>query len=189
MAEQLERIVIHDMKDLHNWLRLNHAERTSVWLITGKKHTAYYLSYDEIIDTLLCWGWVDSRTLKVDEDWRGLLIAPRNPKSAWSAINKGKVARLRAEGRMTPAGEALVTAAQANGMWDFLDDVERLEVPQDLAEALGGLHAVWDAWPRSVKRGTLEWIKTAKQVQTRAKRIAHVAEAAAEGQRPAPFRR
>ena len=90
---------------------------------------------------------------------------------------------------MTPAGEALITAAQANGMWNFLDDVERLEVPDDLHAALSGAMEVWAGYPRSVKRGTLEWIKTAKRPDTRAKRIADVANSAANGLRPTPFRR
>ncbi len=185
----LPRVEIRSHADLNVWLERNHATSGSVWLITWKKHSDHYVSYDEIIDELLCWGWVDSRTLRVDADRSGLLIAPRNPKSAWSAINKAKVARLRADGRMQPPGEALIAAAQGNGMWSFLDDVERLEVPDDLADALGDLRAVWEGWPRSVKRGTLEWIKTAKQAPTRAKRIADVVQSATEGQRPSPFRR
>jgi uncharacterized protein YdeI (YjbR/CyaY-like superfamily) len=128
-------------------------------------------------------------TGSVDADRAKIRISPRNPKSAWSAVNKDKVARMRAEGRMQPAGEALIAAAEANGMWSFLDDVERLEVPGDLAAALGDLRPVWDGWPRSVKRGTLEWIKTARTPPTRAKRIADVRDSAAQGLRPSPFRR
>ncbi|MCF6444177.1 YdeI/OmpD-associated family protein [Nereida sp. MMG025] len=41
----------------------------------------------------------------------------------------------------------------------------------------------------AVKRGTLEWIKTAKQPRTRAARIADVASSAAAGRRPKPYRR
>lgn len=59
---------------------------------------------------------------------------------------------------MTPAGEALIAAAQRNGMWCFLDDVERLEVPADLGAALytADLRTAWEAYPRSVKPGTDE---------------------------------
>lgn len=187
-GKETDHVRVRTLKELSSWLSANHASGQSVWLLTGKKHTNHYLDYGDIIDELLCWGWVDSRTKRIDDDWRGMLVSPRNPGSAWSAINKGKVDRLRAEGRMTAAGEALVMAAQANGMWDFLDDVERLEVPSDLAAALAGLELVWDGWPRSVRRGTLEWIKTAKRPETRVKRIAEVAQAAREGQRPAQFR-
>ncbi|MEM1152413.1 MAG: YdeI/OmpD-associated family protein, partial [Pseudomonadota bacterium] len=89
---------------------------------------------------------------------------------------------------MTPAGEAAIARAQANGMWSFLDDVERLEVPDDLSQALGDARPVFDAYPRSVKRGVLEFIKTAKRAETRAKRIRELAEDASAGMRPRNFR-
>lgn len=185
----MQEIEIKSLAELAAWLAANHAESKSVWLITYKKHTDHYVSYGEAIDELLCWGWVDSVSRRVDEDRSKLRISPRNPKSAWSAVNKEKVGRLRAEGRLRPRGEALIEAAQSNGMWEFLDDVERLVVPEDLRRALGSLIAVWEDWPRSVKRGSLEWVKTAKTAPTREKRIRDIAESAANGQRPSPFRR
>ncbi len=184
-----DAVEVRSVADLRDWLAANHATAGTVWLVSWKKHTPHYVSTGELIDELLCWGWVDSVTGSVDADRAKIRISPRNPKSAWSAVNKDKVARMRAEGRMQPAGEALIAAAEANGMWSFLDDVERLEVPGDLAAALGDLRPVWDGWPRSVKRGTLEWIKTAKTPPTRAKRISDVRDSAAQGLRPSPFRR
>lgn len=89
---------------------------------------------------------------------------------------------------MTPAGEAAIARAKANGMWEFLDDVERLEVPDDLARALGSATAQWEAYPRSVKRGMLEFIKTAKRSTTREKRIRELVEDASRGLRPRNFR-
>ncbi len=187
-AESAPRVEVKNRADLRAWLEANHARAPSVWLVTFKKHTPHYLSYDDLISELLCWGWIDSQTRKVDDDRTSVLIAPRNPKSAWSAVNKVKVAEARADGSMTPAGEALITVAQSNGMWTFLDDVERLEVPEDLCEALGDLDG-WEAYPRSIKRGTLEWIKTAKTAPTRAKRIEDVRLSLRDGLRPSPFRR
>ena len=183
-------VEVRSRAELRAWLSGNHATSGSVWPVVWKKHTDHYLPWGEAVSELLCWGWVDSVTRKVDADRSGYRIAPRNPKSAWSAVNKAKVEEARAQGLMTPAGEAAIAAAQANGMWGFLDDVERLEVPEDLAAALTGAKGSegWDAYPRSVKRGTLQWIKTAKTAKTRAARIAETAEAAATGRRPKPFR-
>lgn len=187
--EDAPKIEARSRADLRVWLEAHHAEGHSVWLVTWKKHTDHYLDYGTIIEELLCWGWIDSQTRSVDADRTSVLIAPRNPKSAWSAINKDKVETARASGAMTPAGEAAIAAAQANGMWDFLDDVERLERPTDLTQAIAGHLDGWEAYPRSVKRGTLEWIKTAKTDATRAKRIADVAASLRSGLRPSPFRR
>ncbi|MEO0357561.1 MAG: YdeI/OmpD-associated family protein, partial [Pseudomonadota bacterium] len=118
-----------------------------------------------------------------------LRISPRNPRSAWSAVNKAKVAENRAAGLIMPAGEAAIDRAVANGMWVFLDDVERLELADDMVAALGSLRQNWDAYPKSVKRGTLEWIKTAKRAPTRAARIDDVVQSLAAGLRPSPNRR
>ena len=187
-ADDRPRIEIRSRAELRNWLSEHHRQTASVWLVLWKKHTDHYLEFGEMIEELLCWGWVDSRSRGVDADRTSVLISPRDPGSAWSAPNKAKVEAMRASGAMTPAGEALISAAKANGMWEFLDDVERLERPADLDTALGDRTPGWEAYPRSVKRGVLEWIKRAKTDATRAKRIAEVVRALDQGKRPGPFR-
>ncbi len=189
-APQLPEIAVASRGDLRDWLRSHHAESGSVWLVTWKLPDPRHVPFGEFVEELLCWGWVDSRTRGIDAARSSVLVSPRNPASAWSAVNKQKVVKARTTGAMTPSGEAVITAAVENGAWAFLDDVERLEVPGDLARALApdGM-AGWEAWPRHVKRGTMEWVKTAKRAPTRDKRIAEVATAIAEGRRPAPFAR
>ncbi|MEO0943565.1 MAG: hypothetical protein AAFY06_01810, partial [Pseudomonadota bacterium] len=113
---------------LRNWLASHHAQTASVWLVTFKKAHPDYLPWGDVVAELLCWGWVDSSVRKVDEDRMKHLISPRKESSAWSAVNKALVEKMRKAGRMQPSGEAKITAAKANGMWEFLDDVERLEV-------------------------------------------------------------
>lgn len=190
-AKDAPILTIRTRADLRTWLAANHATHGSVWLATYKKHHPDYLAYEPVVEELLCWGWIDSVTRTLDADLSMILISRRNPKSAWSAINKAHVLRARASGAMTAAGEALIATAQANGMWAFLDDVERLEVPPDLATALelSGTTAFWTALPRSIKRGTLEWLKTAKTLETREKRIADITGSATQNLRPSPFRR
>ncbi|MCU0910695.1 MAG: YdeI/OmpD-associated family protein [Rhodobacteraceae bacterium] len=190
-ADDAPILTVRSRADLRDWLAAHHAESGPVWLASYKKRHPDYMPYEPLVEELLCWGWIDSVTRALDADRSMILIAPRNPKSAWSAINKAHVDRAVASGAMTPAGLAKVEAAKASGMWTFLDDVERLEVPPDLAAALDGdgLRAVWGGWPRSVRRGTLEWIKTAKTAPTRAARISEVTGSATQGLRPKPFRR
>jgi len=189
-ADDAPILTVRDRAELRAWLAGNHAGRGPVWLATYKKHHPDYLAYDPVVEELLCWGWIDSVTRALDADRAMVLIASRKPGSAWSARNKAHVATARASGAMTPAGEAAVTRAVENGMWTFLDDVERLEEPADLVAALSGpSRAGWEGYPRSIRRGTLEWIKTARTAPTRAARIAEVAASAAAGLRPKPFRR
>lgn len=176
--------------DLRDWLSAHHATSGTVWLASPKRPHPGYIPYDELVEELIAWGWIDSLPRAIDAATSANLIARRNPKSAWSAVNKAHAERARAKGIMSPAGEAAVAAAQANGQWDFLNDVEALTIPPDLDAALtDAARATWDGYPRSIKRATLEWIKTAKTSPTRADRIADVAESAAQGLRPKPFRR
>ena len=53
--------------------------------------------------------------------------------SVWAASNRERVARLEREGRMRPAGRAVVERAQADGSWSVLIPAERGEIPDDLA--------------------------------------------------------
>ncbi|QYZ68236.1 YdeI/OmpD-associated family protein [Neotabrizicola shimadae] len=182
-------VTVRSRSELRAWLADHHGEKGPAWLACHRPHHPDFLGAEPATEELLCWGWINSIPRALDADRSMILISPRKPGSAWSAVNKRLVDQARASGAMTPAGEAKIAAAQADGSWSFLDDVERLEVPPDLAAALGPLHPVWDSWPRSVKRAALEWIKTAKTDKTRTARIADVTASAAQGQRPSPFRR
>jgi uncharacterized protein YdeI (YjbR/CyaY-like superfamily) len=189
-AQDAGLVEVRNRTELRDWLSRHHGRTDSVWLVTYKKSHDDYLPFGEVVEELICWGWVDSSVRTVDADRMMHLISPRSPASAWSAANKRNVAQARASGAMTEAGETAVRAGESNGMWTFLDDVERLEVPSDLATALdaAGTRGAWDSWPPSVRRATLELIKRAKREPTRAARIREVVESARQGLRPKPFR-
>lgn len=169
------------------WLEANHARTEGVWLVTYKKASGRpYLGYDPAVEEALCFGWVDSKPGKLDDERTMLYFAPRKPGSGWSRPNKDRVARLTAAGLMAPAGLAKVEAAKADGSWAALDAVEALEVPPDLAAALDANEAAkthYEAFPRSAKRGILEWLSNAKRPETRAKRIEETVRLAAENVR------
>lgn len=190
-ADDAPVLTVRSRPELRGWLAEHHSDKGPVWLASYKKHHPDYLPYEPQVEELLCWGWIDSVTRALDADRSMILIAPRNPKSAWSALNKAHVERAIASGAMTAAGLAKVAAGKANGGWDFLNDVDALIAPADLLAALDAVaqRGFWEATPRSVRRGALEWIKTAKTAETRGKRIADVVESAAQGLRPSPFRR
>ena len=185
-GEAFERVEVRSRGEWRGWLAANHRRRESIWLVRFKAHHPDYLPYDDAVEEALCFGWVDSVPRKLDADRSMTLMSPRKPGSAWSAINKRRIAAMEASGSMAAPGRAAVEAAKANGMWTFLDDVERLEVPADLAtafEAVPGSRAAWDAFPPSARRGMLSWIKQAKTAATRAKRIGRTAECASRGER------
>jgi uncharacterized protein YdeI (YjbR/CyaY-like superfamily) len=175
------------------WLETNSARSAGAWLVSWKKHTGRpAIPYDDAVEEALCFGWVDSKPRRIDDDRTALWFSPRRRGSAWSRPNKERVARMEAAGRMTAAGRATVEAAKADGTWTKLDEVEDLTVPDDLAAALAarpGARDLFDGFPRSARRGILEWIVQAKKPETRAARVDETARLAERGERANQWRR
>jgi uncharacterized protein YdeI (YjbR/CyaY-like superfamily) len=174
----LERFQPKSRADLRAWLARHHRASKGVWLVLFKQGHGERLPYEDLCEELLCVGWVDSRPAKLDAARSMILCTPRKPKAAWSAHNKRRVEKLLAEGRMKPAGLAVIEAAKQLGTWSALDAVEQLEVPEDLATRLDALFPArtnFDAFPRSVKRQLLEWVQTAKRPETRKTRVEEIA--------------
>ncbi|MBA3252196.1 MAG: YdeI/OmpD-associated family protein [Geodermatophilaceae bacterium] len=167
------------------WLAEHQDTATGVWLVTWKQHTDRpTVSYDDAVTEAIAVGWIDSKGQRLDDDRTMLWFCPRKATSGWSRPNKQRVQRLYAADRMQPAGQRAIDVAKANGAWTLLDAVEDLAVPEDLAAAFDrhpGARNAWEAFPRSAKRGILEWIVQAKRPETRAKRVAETARLAAEG--------
>ena len=112
------------------WLETNHTRREGAWLVTFKKATGKpRVEYEEAVEEALCFGWVDSKPQKLDEERSLLWFAPRKGGTGWSKPNKERVERLLAAGKMAPAGLAKVEAAKADGTWTLLDEVETLDRP------------------------------------------------------------
>ncbi len=191
-GEKLPTIEVTSRKVLRDWLAANHFTAGSTWLITHKKSEgSKYVTYDDVVEELLCFGWVDSLPRKLDVVRSMLLIAPRKPASNWSKLNKERVERMIAAGLMMPSGLALVEAAKRSGAWTALDRVEELTLPDDLVAQLGNFpkaRSNFEAFPKSAKRGILEWILNAKTDVTRQKRVEETARLANENIRANQWR-
>lgn len=185
--DRFQRVEITSRDDLHRWLLENHTQTESIWLVVYKKHvTEKHVNHWDIVDEGLCFGWIDSRVAKLDEDRSLLLFSPRKPKSAWSRVNKGRLERLFAEERMQPTGLRAIEIAKENGSWERIDQATTDEPPQDFLEALNASEAAkasWSSFPPSSRRAILEWILMAKKPETRANRIRETVEKAEKGLR------
>lgn len=182
---EVPQIEVEDRAAWRAWLAAHHANTGSVWLVIPRKGHGT-LTAIEASEEALCFGWIDSRPRKLDATRSLLLISPRKLGSAWSGVNKARVQRLRAEGRMTPSGEAAIARAIADGSWARLDGATALEEPADLRAALDATPGAWAAWrvfPPSHRRANLEWLAQAQRAETRAARVADIATKAARGER------
>jgi len=102
-----------------DWLDANHREQPGLWVKFAKKGRGIpTVTLPEATEVALCFGWVDSKMYRYDDDYYVLRYQPRRPRSNWSASNKELAERLIADGRMRPAGLAEVEAAKSDGRWD-----------------------------------------------------------------------
>jgi uncharacterized protein YdeI (YjbR/CyaY-like superfamily) len=131
------------------WLSANHDRQPEIWLKVHKKDSGLpTVTVAEALDLALCWGWIDSTRKSFDQRSFLQRYSPRGPRSIWSQINRNSVARLTAEGRMTPHGQRQVDVAKADGRWDAayapIRSATESTVPEDLRTAI-------DANPRARK--------------------------------------
>jgi len=185
--DELELLEPANRGEWRTWLTRNGDSATSVWLAIGKKgNTVTTLNYEQAVEEALCFGWIDSTVRKLDDARYKQLFSRRKPGSTWSRINKERVARLEAEGKIAPAGLAAVELAKQNGSWNMLDQVESLIVPDDLARALASNPTAlenFEAFAPSARKMFLYWIANVKRPEKRAERIAETVRRAAEGRR------
>lgn len=157
------------------WLASASGRQAGLWVAYRKKTSSLDGPvYDDLVEEALCFGWIDSRVRRVDDDRVIQWFSPRRSGGLWSAVNKERIARLIASGHMTERGQAAITQAKADGSWSQLDDVDALIVPPDLRVALRSVpdaEAAYEALSNSVKKQCLWWIQSAKRPSTRATRI------------------
>ena len=171
-------------KEWRKWLEKNHEKEKAVWIIFYKKDSGTpSVSYVEAVEQALCFGWIDSKANKRDEESYYQYFAKRNPKGKWASTNKARVEKLISQGLMTPAGMEMIDLAKKTGTWDALNDVEAVIIPDDFMKALKKNKkalAHWEAFPISSKKIILFWISDAKRPETRQKRIEESVRLAAE---------
>lgn len=174
--DQLPSVKARNRAAWRAWLRRHHRTAPGVWLVYHKKASdTPSVTYEEAVQEALCYGWIDSLVRALDTDRYRQLFTPRKPRSTWSQLNKRRVARLLAEGRMQPAGLATIAAAKANGSWRSLDAVESLTIPADVRRAFaaeGDALRHFRGYAASLRKGMLYWLASAKRPETRARRLA-----------------
>lgn len=170
------------------WLEKNHLTHQAVWIVFyNKSSQKKSIIWSDAVDVALCFGWIDSKKIKIDEETSHQFFSKRKPKSTWSKINKQKVQRLIENGLMVEAGYQCIEIAKQNGSWTLLDEVEELVIPNDLAEALKKKPNAEDFFlglSKSVKKAILLWLVLAKRQETRQKRIEEIVESAAQNLKP-----
>jgi len=187
-TENFGKLEIQSADELRQWLLNNHTQKESIWLVTYKKEILEkYVSVQEVLDQLLCFGWIDGIRRKLDEERTMQLISPRKVEH-WSLTYKERFTKLEKVGLVHQSGKNSVEASKKSGLWNFMDDVDNLIIPEDLQSALTkNTNALnfFNTLSKSNKRFTLRYLKLSKTETTRQKRINQIVELAAQNRKVA----
>ena len=124
-------------KDLGEWLKVNHATESELWVKIFKKITGIEsVTWNDVVIEILCWGWIDGVKKSIDDQAYLQRITPRSARSNWSKRNTEHVERLINEDRMKESGLVHVRAAKADGRWENAYVVSEMQVPPDFLAAL-----------------------------------------------------
>jgi uncharacterized protein YdeI (YjbR/CyaY-like superfamily) len=169
------------------WLQENHAVETQLWVGFHKKGTGRpSLTWPESVDEALCFGWIDGIRKRVDEDRYTIRFTPRKPTSIWSAINIARVKELTRRRLMKPAGLAAFARRdeKRSAIYAYENRPKAL-APQYEKELRKNAKAAafYDALPPAFKKLMAFWVMSAKQEETRQKRLARLIAASAAGKR------
>jgi len=165
-----------DQKAWAEWLEKNHSRTSGLWLRIVKKNSGLKsVSYQEALETVLCYGWIDGQKLPENERTWLQRFVPRSEKSIWSKINCEKALALIQSGRMEVAGLQAIEHAKKNGRWDSAyDSPSRASVPADFAAALGDhprSKEFFENLDRANRYAILFRIQNVKKAETRARKI------------------
>ena len=170
------------------WLVKNHATSNGAWLRIFKKDSGRQtISYAEALDEALCHGWIDGQKKSFDATSWLQKFTPRRPKSIWSKINTGHVARLHKLSKMKPGGIAAVEAAKQDGRWQAAyDSPGKATVPKDFLDQLGKNKKA-KAFLETLNKTNLysiAWrLQTAKKPETRERRMKAILAMLAKGEK------
>lgn len=116
--KELPTRAFKSQKEWEAWLERNHTTR-GVWIKLSKKGSGIpSVSYQEAVDSALCYGWIDGQAKSLDEVCYLQRFTPRTSTSNWSRINRAKAEGYISEGRMRPPGLRAIEVARANGRWE-----------------------------------------------------------------------
>ncbi|KAI9038402.1 YdeI/OmpD-associated family protein [Aspergillus affinis] len=175
-------------KEFESFLEREHSTATGFYLKLAKKASGIpSVSAAEAVEVALCFGWIDGRANPFDKDWWLVRYTPRRAKSIWSQKNVQTVGRLIDEGKMRPAGLAVVEAAKKDGRWArAYSGPANMTVPDDLAAALAAEPTAANFFEglNKTDRYAVLWRVETASPKVRTKRIESLVQVLAEGKKP-----
>lgn len=182
-----------DGQALRKWFIEHHETAVELWLGYYKKGSGKAsVDWPESVDEALCFGWIDGVRKSIDGERYVIRFTPRKPKSIWSAVNINKIEKLTKEGKMYPKGLAIYAHRDDSRSKVYSFEQEKVEFSADYEDRFRKNTKAWDNFEKmapSYKKPAIHWVMSAKQEETRLKRLETLMEDSENGIKVKPLRR
>lgn len=186
-----------DSAALRAWLDANHDTADSLWVGLHKKASGLpSIDWPELVDELLCYGWIDGLRKSIDSESYKIRITPRRPRSNWSDVNIRRIGELIELGVVQSAGLAAFRRWEESAAGRAAGSGGEEASPQVLsAEFERRFRANPEGWeffeeqPPGYRRTATEWVMSAKREDTRLRRLETLIADSAAGLRIKELRR
>jgi uncharacterized protein YdeI (YjbR/CyaY-like superfamily) len=176
MRGSVNPVFFPDPSALRAWLEDNHESVEEVWVGLHKKHTRRpSITWPELVDGLLCFGWIDGVRRSLNASSYVIRITPRKPDSTWSKVNTKRAQELIEAGLMTPRGREAFERRDRDttGRYSFEGGQARLS--ERLEKAFRANEVAWsffESQPPGYRKTAITWVMSAKREDTRERRLA-----------------
>jgi len=176
--------------ELRAWLGEHHDTLDEAWVGLHKKGTGKpSITWPQLVDQLLCFGWIDGVRKSLGEESWMIRVTPRRPGSIWSAVNEKRAGELVELGWMEPAGRAAFEARDRARTNLYSFERETAELGEELEAEFRSRPAAWaffQAQPPSYRKMVTHWVVSAKREDTRKRRLARLIADSGKGLRLGP---
>ena len=177
--------------ELRAWFEANHESATQLWLGYHRKRTGRpSVTWQEVVDQELCFGWIDSVRYSLDGDRSAQRITPRRSGSVWSAINIKRFQELEQMGMVHPNGRAAFDKRDEarSRIYSYENRSRGFDAATEAAFRKN--RTAWkffEAQAPSYRRTASFWVMSAKRDETKKRRLEKLIATSRAAQRLAPF--
>ena len=172
--------------DFGAWLEKHHASESALLVGFHKKSLGRGITYPEALDQALCFGWIDGVRRRIDAESYSIRFTPRRPGSIWSAVNLKRAKQLESQGKMSAAGLRAFRERDKQKGRQYSYEREAAKFSPTLDRTLRANKAAaafFDAQPPGYRKVVTFWIMSAKQEETRERRLTQLIDRSAKGLR------
>ena len=167
-------------EEWRNWLKNNHASVREAWLVFYKKPSGKQrIPYNDAVEEALCFGWIDGKLKRINDNYYIQRFTPRRRDSIWSELNVSRARKMISERLMMKPGLEAFQVFLDNPSIMTVRNMEVPDIPDDLLKKLRKNTTAFNNFqnfPVSIRRAYLQWLTNAKREGTYSQRIIKILE-------------